>query len=59
MEQILQRVEHITGSPITALIWSFRCRLPGLGKTAMELAREGRPDEVLQLLDRLEYGDGA
>ena|SRR5690625_2284662 len=54
---IVDRVESRLGSPLIAYAWFRSEPLQGLsGRTAMQLVKEGRADEVLELIDAVDAG---
>lgn len=57
MVEILNKVEPRFGSALLAYAWYRSEPLPGFGgHTAMQLVREGRADEVLEMIDAVDAG---
>ncbi len=57
MVEILNKVQPRFGSALMAYAWYRSQPLPGFsGKTAMQLVREGRADEVLEYIDAVDAG---
>ncbi len=57
MVEILNRVEPRFGSALMAYAWYRSEPLPGFGGfTAMQLAREGRADDVLSYIEAIDAG---
>ncbi len=57
MVEVIAKVEPRFGSPLMAYAWYRSEPLPGLdGQTAMTLVREGRADDVLDLIDAVDAG---
>lgn len=57
MVEILNKVEPRFGSALLAYAWYRSEPLPGFGgQTAMQLVREGRADEVLEMIDAVDAG---
>ena len=57
MVEILNKVEPRFGSALLAYAWYRSEPLPGCGgHTAMQLVREGRADEVLEMIDAVDAG---
>lgn len=57
MMQVVRKARPRFGSRYEALAW-YRCEpLPGFsGKTAMQLVRKGRTEEVLEFIDAVDAG---
>ncbi|TGQ04923.1 MULTISPECIES: antitoxin Xre/MbcA/ParS toxin-binding domain-containing protein [unclassified Mesorhizobium] len=57
MVEIVNKVESRFGSALMAYAWYRSEPLPGFsGRTAMQLVREGRADEVLDFIDAVDAG---
>ncbi|AZO07747.1 DUF2384 domain-containing protein [Mesorhizobium sp. M3A.F.Ca.ET.080.04.2.1] len=57
MVEIVNKVEPRFGSALMAYAWYRSEPLPGFsGRTAMQLVREGRADEVLDFIDAVDAG---
>ena len=57
MIEIVNRVEARFGSALMAFAWFRSTPLPGLGhRTAMSMVRDGKAQEVLDLLDAIDAG---
>ncbi|WP_224547801.1 antitoxin Xre/MbcA/ParS toxin-binding domain-containing protein [Mesorhizobium sp. CA16] len=57
MVEIVNKVEPRFGSALVAYAWYRSEPLPGFsGRTAMQLVREGRADEVLDFIDAVDAG---
>lgn len=57
MIEIINKVEHRFGSAMIAYAWYRSEPLPGFsGRTAMQLVKEGRSDEVLDYVDAVDAG---
>ena len=57
MVEILNKVEPRFGSALLAYAWFRSEPLPGFGgQTAMQLVREGKADEVLEMIDAVDAG---
>ncbi|TIQ36254.1 MAG: DUF2384 domain-containing protein [Mesorhizobium sp.] len=57
MVEIVNKVEPRFGSALMAYAWYRSGPLPGFsGRTAMQLVREGRADEVLDFIDAVDAG---
>jgi uncharacterized protein (DUF2384 family) len=57
MVEIVNKVESRFGSALMAYAWYRSEPLPGFsGRTAMQLVREGRADEVLDFVDAVDAG---
>ncbi|TGS14219.1 DUF2384 domain-containing protein [Mesorhizobium sp. M2E.F.Ca.ET.209.01.1.1] len=57
MVEIVNKVEPRFGSALMAYAWYRSEPLPGFsGRTAMQLVREGRADEVLEFIDAVDAG---
>ncbi|RWG07817.1 MbcA/ParS/Xre antitoxin family protein [Mesorhizobium sp.] len=57
MMEIVNKVEPRFGSALMAYAWYRSEPLPGFsGRTAMQLVREGRADEVLDFIDAVDAG---
>jgi uncharacterized protein (DUF2384 family) len=57
MVEIVNKVEPRFGSALIAYAWYRSEPLPGFsGRTAMQLVREGRADEVLDFIDAVDAG---
>ncbi len=57
VQEILNRVEAKTGSPLAADVWFLSEPLPGFdGATADQLVRKGRAEDVHAYLDRIMAG---
>ncbi|MCR5857111.1 MbcA/ParS/Xre antitoxin family protein [Mesorhizobium sp. J428] len=57
MVEVINKVEPRFGSPLVAYAWYRSQPLPGFsGRTAMQLVREGRVDEVLDYVDAVDAG---
>lgn len=57
MVEIVNKVEPRFGSTLMAYAWYRSEPLPGFsGRTAMQLVREGRADEVLDFIDAVDAG---
>ncbi|MEM9765191.1 MAG: antitoxin Xre/MbcA/ParS toxin-binding domain-containing protein [Pseudomonadota bacterium] len=57
MVEIVNKVEPRFGSALMAYAWYRSEPLPGLGgRTAMQMVREGRAGEVLDLIDAVDAG---
>ncbi|AZO28455.1 MULTISPECIES: antitoxin Xre/MbcA/ParS toxin-binding domain-containing protein [unclassified Mesorhizobium] len=55
--EIVNKVEPRFGSALMAYAWYRSEPLPGFsGRTAMQLVREGRADEVLDFIDAVDAG---
>ena len=60
MVEIVNKVEPRFGSALMAYAWYRSEPLPGFsGRTAMQLVREGRADEVLDFIDAVDAGVSA
>jgi hypothetical protein len=57
MVEIVNKVEPRFGSALMAYAWYRSEPLPGFsGRTAMQLVREGRADDVLDFIDAVDAG---
>lgn len=57
MLEIINKVEPRFGSALVAYAWVRSEPLPGFdGRTAMQLIREGRADDVLEFVDAVDAG---
>jgi hypothetical protein len=57
MVEIVNKVEPRFGSGLMAYAWYRSEPLPGFsGRTAMQLVREGRADDVLEFIDAVDAG---
>lgn len=57
MVEVVNKVEPRFGSALMAYAWYRSEPLPGFsGRTAMQLVREGRADEVLDFIDAVDAG---
>ena len=57
MVEVLNKVEPRFGSALMAYAWYRSEPLPGFsGRTAMQLVREGRADDVLDYIDAVDAG---
>ncbi|SMH57956.1 MbcA/ParS/Xre antitoxin family protein [Mesorhizobium australicum] len=57
MVEVINKVEPRFGSPLVAYAWYRSQPLPGFsGRTAMQLVREGRVEEVLDYVDAVDAG---
>ena len=57
MVEILNKVEPRFGSALLAYAWYRSEPLPGFGgQTAMQLVRDGKADEVLEMIDAVDAG---
>lgn len=57
MVEIVNKVEPRFGSALIAYAWYRSEPLPGFsGRTAMQLVREGRADDVLEFIDAVDAG---
>jgi uncharacterized protein (DUF2384 family) len=57
MTEILNKVEQRFGSALIAYAWYRSEPLPGFsGRTAMQLVRDGRADDVLDYIDAVDAG---
>ncbi|TPI78020.1 antitoxin Xre/MbcA/ParS toxin-binding domain-containing protein [Mesorhizobium sp. B2-8-9] len=57
MVEIVNKVEPRFGSTLMAYAWYRSEPLPGFsGRTAMQLVREGRADDVLDFIDAVDAG---
>lgn len=57
MVEIVNKVEPRFGSGLMAYAWHRSEPLPGFsGRTAMQLVREGRADDVLEFIDAVDAG---
>lgn len=57
MVEVVNKVEPRFGSALMAYAWYRSEPLPGFsGRTAMQLVREGRADDVLEFIDAVDAG---
>lgn len=57
MVEIINKVEPRYGSALLAYAWYRSESLPGFsGRTAMQLVRDGRSDEVMDFIDAVDAG---
>jgi len=57
MVEVVNKVEPRFGSALMAYAWYRSQPLPGFsGRTAMQLVREGRADDVLEFIDAVDAG---
>ena len=57
MVEVVNKVEPRFGSALMAYAWYRSEPLPGFsGRTAMQLVREGRADDVLEFVDAVDAG---
>ncbi|HLW28325.1 MAG TPA: MbcA/ParS/Xre antitoxin family protein [Kiloniellales bacterium] len=57
MVEIINKAEPRFGSALIAYAWYRSEPLPGFsGRTAMQLVKEGRADEVLEYIDAVDAG---
>ncbi|MCJ8159647.1 antitoxin Xre/MbcA/ParS toxin-binding domain-containing protein [Sphingomonas sp. LaA6.9] len=57
MVEVVNKVEPRFGSALMAYAWYRSEPLPGFsGRTAMQLVKEGRTDEVLEFIDAVDAG---